>query len=143
MLAQFKSKYYICIVNKNKQYLELTSQEDNTGINIMKTIKNIQAINEVMNEQHINDQKFLANLDNFTEFENDAQPFLIEVGKKARALSNENDRFVVKMMMKEIENCYFAALKADCGYMIHANCSKALGWLNAMITYIKTGRFEA
>lgn len=29
MLAQFKHKCYICIVNKKQ--LELTSQEDNTG----------------------------------------------------------------------------------------------------------------
>ena len=41
MLAQFKYKYYICIVNKNKQHLELTSQEDNTGNNIMKTTFNL------------------------------------------------------------------------------------------------------
>lgn len=72
-------------------------------------------------------------MENFTAW-NEAQPFLIEVGKRARAIVNADGMFILKMMMKEIEMCYSKALHADCGYTMHVNCTAALIWYSKMVT---------
>ena len=70
----------------------------------------------------------------FYTWKEDAQPFLIEIGKRARAIAQaEGASFPQKMMMKEIEACYGKALHADCAYTIYVNCHHALGWFSKMV----------
>ena len=69
---------------------------------------------------------------NFTTFE-DAKQFLIDCGKAARAIANKHDdSFFCKNAMKEVENAWYGALHADCGYTVYTFACKAFGWLKKM-----------
>ena len=75
----------------------------------------------------------LRDMECFSTWE-ETQPFMIEVGKQARKIAQAHeDSFMAKMMMKEIENDYFKALHADCGFMMHNAAEHAMGWFKEMI----------
>ena len=75
----------------------------------------------------------------FTSFE-EAKPYLIECGKQARAIAKDSDSFFTNMAMKEVENTWYKALKADCGYMVYVAATLAFGWLKKMYEFKTTGR---
>lgn len=77
---------------------------------------------------------------NFTTLE-EAKPFIIECGKAAREIANENgDSFFIKMAMGEVEGAYYKALRADCGFMVYNAACLAFGWLAKMVEFKRTGR---
>lgn len=75
----------------------------------------------------------------FTSFD-EAKPYLIECGKQARAMANESESFFINMAMKEVEEAWYKALHADCGYMVYVAATLAFGWLQKMYTFKTTGR---
>lgn len=91
-------------------------------------MKNYNFIERAANGEVI----ILKEMESFCSWD-EAQPFLIEVGKRARALATESKMFLHKMMMKEIESCYYKALHADCGFTMHSQCEMALGWFSKMV----------
>lgn len=92
-------------------------------------MKNQDYITKAMNQETFE----LKDMECFTTWE-EAKPFLIEVGKQARKIANANaDSFFAKKMMNEVEEAYFRALKADCGFTMHNAAETAMGWLVKMI----------
>ena len=92
-------------------------------------MKNAEYITKAMNQETFE----LRDMENFYTWE-ETQPFMIEVGKQARKIAQAHeDSFIAKMMMKEIENDYFKALHADCGFTMHASASHAMGYFKEMI----------
>ena len=75
----------------------------------------------------------------FTSFD-EAKPYLIECGKQARAMANESESFFINMAMKEVEEAWYKALHADCGYMVYVAATLAFGWLQKMYTFKTPGR---
>jgi hypothetical protein len=75
----------------------------------------------------------------FTNFD-EAKPYLIACGKAAREIANEHDSFFTKMAMKEVEEAWYKALHADCGYMVYNAACLAFGWLQKMYVFKTTGR---
>lgn len=75
----------------------------------------------------------LKDMESFTTWE-EAQPFLIEVGRQARKIAEANiDSFFASKMMGEIEQAYYRALHADCGFMVNVNAETAMGWFVKMV----------
>ena len=92
-------------------------------------MKNQDYITKAMNKETFE----LRDMESFTTWE-EAKPFLIEVGKQARKIANANaDSFFAKKMMNEVEEAYFRALKADCGFMVNVNAETAMGWFIKMV----------
>ena len=92
-------------------------------------MKNQEYITKAMNQETFE----LRDMENFYTWE-ETQPFMIELGKQARKIAQANeDSFRANMMMKEIENDYFKALHADCGFMMDAAAEHAMGWFKEMV----------
>lgn len=92
-------------------------------------MKNQDYITKAMNQESFE----LREMENFTTWE-ETKPFMIEVGKKARKIAEANaDSFFAKKMMSEIEDAYYRALKADCGFTMHNAAETAMGWFVKMV----------
>ena len=92
-------------------------------------MKNQNYIDKAMKKESFE----LKEMENFYTWE-EAKPFLIEVGKKARKIANANaESIFAKKMMHEVEEAYFRAMKADCGFMVNAKAASAMGWLVKMV----------
>lgn len=86
-------------------------------------------INRLMNGENVE----IMEVPNFTSFE-EAKEFMIECGKAARKIADANeDSFFAKKMMGEVENAWYSALHADCGFMVYNAACKAFGWLKKMV----------
>lgn len=60
--------------------------------------------------------------------------------KEVKKCINESESFFLNMAMKEVENAWYKALHADCGYMVYNAACLAFGWLQKMYTFKTTGR---
>ena len=97
--------------------------------------KDNSTIVRLLNDEQVD----IKEVPTFTSFD-EAKPYLIECGKQARAMANESESFFIKMAMKEVEEAWYKALHADCGYMVYNAACLAFGWLQKMYTFKTTGR---
>ena len=77
----------------------------------------------------------------FTTFE-EAKPYLIACGKAAREIATQVEGFFTNHAMKEVENAWYKALHADCGYTVYSAACDAFGWLAKMENFRRTGAME-
>lgn len=99
------------------------------------TAINNSAIVRLLNGEQVD----IKEVPEFTSFD-EAKPFLIECGKQARVIANERDSFFTNMAMKEVEEAWYKALHADCGFVVYNAACLAFGWLQKMYTFKTTGR---
>ena len=129
---------YLCNVNKKQIIIRTPAATGNSGNKIMTTTinpKDNSTIVRLLNGEQVD----IKEVPTFTSFD-EAKPYIIECGKQARSMANESESFFLNMAMKEVENAWYKALKADCGYMVYNAACLAFGWLQKMYTFKTTGR---
>lgn len=103
-------------------------------------MKNAELIEMAIAGEYENVLASLKSAEPFAEWK-EAQSFMIECGKNGRKVANENESFVVKNCMKEIEESYKDALHADCGFTVNVNAQRAVTYLAKMMNYVINGIF--
>ena len=130
---------YLCNVNKKQIIIKKGAATRNSGTKDMTTTviypKDNSTIERLLNGENVE----IKEVPTFTNFD-EAKPYLIACGKAAREIANERDSFFTKMAMKEVEEAWYKALHADCGYMIYNAACLAFGWLQKMYVFKTTGR---
>lgn len=125
----------------NINYIANYEVEDVTAGAVREAaMKNAELIEMAIAGEYENVLAGLRNSENFTEW-SETQSFLIECGKNARKVANENESFIVKNCMKEIEESYKEALHADCGFTMNVNAQRAVTYLAKMMNYVINGIF--
>lgn len=103
-------------------------------------MRNAELIEKAIRGEYENVLASLKTAEPFAEWK-ETQAFLIECGKNGRKVANENESFIVKNCMKEIEEAYKNALHADCGFTLNVNAQRAVTYLAKMMNYVINGIF--
>lgn len=125
----------------NVEYIANYEVEDVTeGATRDDAMKNAELIEMAIAGEYENVLASLKLAEPFAEWK-EAQSFMIECGKNGRKVANENESFIVKNCMKEIEESYKDALHADCGFTVNVNAQRAVTYLAKMMNYVINGIF--
>lgn len=103
-------------------------------------MKNAELIEMAIRGEYENVLANLKTAEPFAEWK-ETQSFLIECGKNARKVANENESFIVRGCMREIEESYKKALHADCGFTMNVNAQNAVTYLAKMMNFALNGKF--